>query len=133
MNKLKILIVEDDKEMCEELRELLEREGYLVDIAYNATEGLRDIDIDGYNIVLLDLKLPKVEGGAVLKYIHDRAPRLKTIVLTGNPLVKIEGYDYKRNHPELAYASAVMNKPFSISKVLAKIKELSTGDKGLKN
>ncbi|MDP1854109.1 MAG: response regulator [Candidatus Omnitrophota bacterium] len=125
MNKIKILIVEDDEEMCEELREILESEGYLVDVAYNAIGGLRDINIDGYNIVLLDLKLPGVSGIEVLKYIHEHVIALKVIVLTGSPMAKAEGGDFKHNYPELAYASAIMNKPFSIPEVLDKIKQLS--------
>lgn len=124
MKKAKILIIEDDQEMCEELREVLERENYIVDVTYDAIDGLRDINMDGYDIVLLDLKLPKIGGVEVLKYIHEYTPDLKVIVLTGNPMVKSEG-DFKHDHPELAYASAIMNKPFSMIGVLEKIKQLT--------
>lgn len=123
------MIIEDDEEMCEELRQALERENYLVDVAYSAIGGLRDINMDGYSVVLLDLKLPGVSGLEVLKYIHGHTSRLKVMVLTGNPMAKVEGGDFKHEYLELSYANAIMNKPFSMPEVLEKIKQLSNPER----
>jgi DNA-binding response OmpR family regulator len=125
MNRGSILIIEDDRDMCDELAELLALEGYSVDAAYNGREGKRLIDSKDYTIVLLDLKLPAIDGYELLRYIKRNRPT-NVIVITGKPL----GSELERTlQPEddldraaLELADGFAEKPFNIEAVLDSIK-----------
>jgi DNA-binding response OmpR family regulator len=81
-NKLAILIAEDDIETAAALqRELLEQ-GYDVTVAHDGEVALSNVKNNQYDVVILDLKLPKVVGFVILKYIKANTPSTKVIVLT---------------------------------------------------
>lgn len=132
MNKARILIIEDDEEMCEELTKILEDENYFVNAAYDGEKGTRFIEENDYDIILLDLKMPRINGYKVLEYIKRRSVNTKVLVLTGSPISKKvlqeEGEELlrKNEHEDtvLKLANGVINKPFDIDRVLSKIKEL---------
>lgn len=126
MNKSRILIIEDDEEMCEELIKFLEDEDYSSDVAYDGEEGMRFIKEDGYAIILLDLKMPGINGYEILKYIKEEYPATKVLVLTGSPIDREILNDYKNT--TLKLADSVINKPFDAERVLSKIKELINTD-----
>ena len=67
MESKKILIVEDDQFLREFYQELLQGEGYLVDVAADGEIGLAKIKEDGYHLVLLDIMLPKKDGLQILR------------------------------------------------------------------
>jgi DNA-binding response OmpR family regulator len=121
MNKIKILIVEDDAEMCEELKNILEDENYFVDTAHDAAQGITAIEKTHYKIVLLDLKMQGMNGCELLEYVKKKYPDIRIIILSGSAvLIKplLKGKDI------LKLADGVINKPFDVKKVLEKIKEL---------
>ena len=62
MEKLKILIIDDDVALCESLSDILEVENYLVESSYAVKDGIEKVEQDFYNIVLLDMKLPDPDG-----------------------------------------------------------------------
>ena len=68
---VKLLIVDDEKEICEEFRETLEQEGYQVDIATSGKDGLQKVKQNCYNLVLLDESMPGMEGDKVFEYLRE--------------------------------------------------------------
>ena len=65
----KILVVDDEKDICEEFRDILEEENHLVDIACRAEEALKRIRENPYDLVFLDILMPHMEGSRVLQEI----------------------------------------------------------------
>lgn len=82
MTEADILLIEDDHDMCDELKEILVGEGFSVDLAYDGAEGLDAINKNKYRLILLDLKLPRVDGRAILKYIKSKGIDVRVIVVT---------------------------------------------------
>src|SRR5579862_3824794 len=80
---LKLLLIDDDEELCTELKELLEKEGFKVDIAFDGLQGLSHLQKSQYHLVVLDLKLPKLNGYEVLKSARKIVGSLKVLVLSG--------------------------------------------------
>jgi len=70
----KILVVEDDQFLRELYNELLTDEGYEVDLAEDGEIGLSKVQKGGYNLVLLDIMLPKLDGLEILRRIKDDPP-----------------------------------------------------------
>lgn len=81
----KILIVEDDQFLREFYQELLTAEGYLIDVAADGEIGLSKMQNNEYNLVLLDLMLPKKDGVQILRELKARPPKssqINIVVLT---------------------------------------------------
>ena len=76
MNALKILIVEDDQFLRELYCDVLKAEGYVIDIAIDGQEGLKKIKEGGYNLVLLDIIMPKIDGLEIMRRIKTDPPAL---------------------------------------------------------
>jgi len=133
---MNILIIDDDEDMCEEMKDILESENYSVDACNDGETGIRSVEKNTYDIVLLDLKMPKMNGYEVLRCLKDKYPALKMLVLTGSPLLgesfsragkgslKNGGYDKK----VLELADGIINKPFDVPEVLLIIKKLIERD-----
>jgi len=125
---IKILIIDDDVELCEEIKEPLEDEGYSVTTEHNGLKAKRLIENYDYDILLLDIRLPGLTGLEILKGIKDKGMKPKVLIITGRPLKKIlpEGADAVEDEEEatLKLADGIINKPFDGMAVLNKIKEL---------
>ncbi len=80
-----VLIVDDDLDLCEALGDLLEHEGYRVHAVGQGAEAIQQAKHVMYGAVLLDLRLPDLDGQAVLKALTELDPTLPVIVLTGFP------------------------------------------------
>ncbi len=81
----KILIVDDDDVLRESMVNILENEGYIIDVAKSGYEAEMKLMNQVYNLVLLDIRLPDTTGIQLLSKINEYAPRMKKIVLTGFP------------------------------------------------
>ena len=68
---VKLLIVDDEKAICEEFKETLEQEGYEVDVATKGEEGLQKIRQNRYDLILLDESMPGMEGDKVFEYLRE--------------------------------------------------------------
>lgn len=79
MNKVKILIVEDDKFLRQLYTDVLENEHYTVDQASDGEEGLEKISEGGYDIVLLDIVVAKINGIDIMKKIKVHPPKKNPI------------------------------------------------------
>lgn len=82
----KILLIDDDIELCDEISEILKDEGFIVDIVNDGKKGYEYVKKGGYDLVLLDLKIPVINGVEVLKKIKNDKIKVKVIILTGRPM-----------------------------------------------
>ncbi len=115
---MQILIIEDEKKLVHVLRRGLLEEGYAVDIALDGEEGLEKFDINEYDLIILDLMLPKVDGISVLKTIRKTNTNIPIIILTAKGGIedKIKGLDEG--------ADDYLTKPFSYTELTARIRAL---------
>lgn len=120
-----ILIVEDEPDICLVLSDLLEQEGYQVQRAANGREALSHIQQYPYDAVLLDIRLPDLEGITTLQTLAKWEPGLPIIVLSAIPsLEKITGPLVERG------AFAYLPKPFNPDTLRTTIRQ-AIGDKAL--
>jgi DNA-binding response OmpR family regulator len=114
-NKPRILVVDDDKNILETLRGVLEANGYVVDTALNGHEAIQKSKAHVFNLALLDIKLPDMDGTELLTRMRDTVPKMRKIMLTGYPTVQnaIEAVNRK--------ADAYLVKPVDVTKLLATI------------
>lgn len=99
------------------MKTILNEKGYTVDLAGNGKEAIRKTESNAYNVVLLDIRLPDIEGVEILKKMHDTVPRTRKIMLTGYPTQQnaITALNNK--------ADAYLVKPVDVDKLLATIQE----------
>ena len=82
-----ILVVDDDESIRKTIKSILETVGYVVDTAKTGREGLEMCETKHYNLALLDIKLPDMEGTALLTQMHRLAPKMMKIMVTGYPSI----------------------------------------------
>lgn len=113
----KILIVDDDDSLRESMVSILESEGYILDVAKSGQEAETKIKNNVYNLVLLDIRLPDINGIELLAKINKYSPKVKKIMLTGFPDTNsaIKSVNEK--------ADAYLVKPFDPEKLLEIIAE----------
>jgi DNA-binding response OmpR family regulator len=125
----KLLLIDDDEELCTELGQVLEAEGFKVDIAFDGLQGLQRLQKKQYHIIILDLKLPGLNGYGVLKGIRKTVKPLKVLVLSGRPLgeplLKEDGVSQDEEEKVLNMADLVINKPFMVENFLDQVKTLA--------
>ena len=127
--KKKILIVDDDEEICDELSEILRGERFQVEAVYDGLKASPMIEKGGYNLILLDLKLPNLSGFELLKMIRQKKILSRVLILTGRPLLnkkalKELAIQNEKEENILKLADGIINKPFDVKALLNKIKEL---------
>lgn len=81
----KILVVDDDKTILESFRDILQSRGYSVDTARTGLEAINKSEARYYNLALLDIKLPDMEGTELLIKMHQDTPKMMKIMVTGYP------------------------------------------------
>jgi len=115
--KKSILIVEDDKAIIKSLKEILQSEGYSVDTAETGREGIQKSKAKFFNMALLDIKLPDMEGTKLLVTMHETSPIMVKIMVTGYPSLEnaVEALNMG--------ADAYILKPVNPEKLLALIEE----------
>ncbi len=112
---MRLLVVEDELKLADYLHKGLSENGYVVDVARNGIEG-RNLATDGdYQLVLLDIMLPGVDGFGVLKAIRERSRQLPVLMLTARDKVE----DRVRGLQE--GADDYLVKPFAFSELLARV------------
>ncbi len=84
-NKASILIVEDDTNIRETLSNILQQKGYNTDTAENGHEAIQKSRTKFFNLALLDIKLPDMEGTELLTTMHQNVPKMTKIMITGYP------------------------------------------------
>ncbi|HKK94813.1 MAG TPA: response regulator transcription factor [Anaerovoracaceae bacterium] len=125
---MKILLVEDEKSLSNVLQAILIKKGYVVDAVYNGLDGLDYALEDTYDLILLDIMMPKMDGLEMLKQLRNSKISTPVILLTakGELEDKITGLDFG--------ADDYITKPFETEELMARIrsvlrrKELFIGD-----
>jgi DNA-binding NtrC family response regulator len=79
----RILIIDDDESVRETVSKALEKAGYVVDTAENGTEAIEKAQANLYNLALIDIRLPDMEGTKLLTAMKDTTPKMVKIILTG--------------------------------------------------
>ena len=99
--RIRLLIVDDNRSVLRSLDGVLRDEGYLVDTAASAEEGLRLVDRTTYDAIFLDVWLPAMDGIDALKRIRTRRPRQYVIMISGHGTIetavqatKLGAYDF---------------------------------------
>ena len=116
-NKLRILIVEDDENIRKTMKNILQQRGYETDTAKTGREAEEKAKTRFYNLALLDIKLPDMEGTQLLAKLHENTPKMVKIMVTGYP--SLENAMEALNQG----ANAYVTKPVKPEKLLALIKE----------
>jgi DNA-binding NtrC family response regulator len=82
-DKSTILVIDDEKRMCDSIKVLLSNIGYAVDTAENGRTGIERLKSQSYDLVITDLMMPELDGFAVMKHIKENCPNTLVIVITG--------------------------------------------------
>src|SRR5688572_15498041 len=95
MDERKILLVEDEQKIADTLKLGLTENGYEVDVAYDGNIGLKLFESHSYNIIVLDINIPGINGYELCKKIRSKNTQVPVIMLTAMSALrdKIEGYD----------------------------------------
>jgi len=114
---VRIIIVDDDENIRKTMKAILEDEGYVVDLAATGSEAIEMTQETVYNIALLDIRLPDMEGVKLLKLIKDNVPKTRKIMVTGYPSMQnaISALNMK--------ADAYLIKPIDVEKLINLVKE----------
>lgn len=113
---MKLLLVEDEEILSKVIGKGLKKCGYAVDHAYDGEEALELFEINSYNLIILDLNIPKIDGIEVLKTIRKTNKDINVIILSARCDVeqKIEGLD--------SGANDYLTKPFDFGELDARIR-----------
>ncbi len=117
MEKARILIVDDDENIRNTMKAILEDEDYSVDVATNGKEAIEMSHEKIYNLALLDIRLPDMEGIDLLRLLKEYVPRTRKIMVTGYPTIQNAMTAINKN------ADAYLLKPVDIEKLLEVVKE----------
>ncbi len=113
----RIIIIDDDKSIRQVLKTILEEEGYVVDTADTGKEAVLKTNEKAYNLALIDIRLPDIEGIDLILKIKDTTPRMRKIIVTGYPTIQNAMEAVNRQ------ADAFILKPFDVERVLQTIRE----------
>ena len=83
MKPLSILVIDDESVICDACRMVLEENGHGVDRCLTGTAGLLAIARESYDLILLDMKLPDIDGTEILTRVREKTPAPCVIVMTG--------------------------------------------------
>ena len=114
-----ILVVEDEKALCETIVRSLRRLDYSVDYCYDGNKAIELLGIESYDLVLLDLNLPGADGMTVLRKLRQTDRDTKVLILSARSEVadKVDGLD--------AGANDYMEKPFHLLELEARVRSLT--------
>lgn len=116
---MRLLIVEDEKELCDTISKSLYESGYEVDTCYDGEEALDYILTEDYDLIVLDLNLPGMDGMDILRELRKENEETKVLILSARSQIidKVEGLD--------AGANDYMAKPFHLQELEARIRSLT--------
>ena len=114
-----LLVIEDERALCETIVRSLRRAAYSVDYCCDGEEALELLEIERYDLVLLDLNLPGKDGMTVLRTLRQKDRETKVLILSARSEVedKVEGLD--------AGANDYLAKPFHLAELEARIRSLT--------
>lgn len=116
---MRILIVEDEKDLSQMIAKSLKESGYEVDVANNGNEAMELLDVENYDLIVLDLNLPEIDGMEILEEFRSFNQDTKIIILSARSQIKdkVEGLDKGAND--------YLSKPFHLDELEARIRSLT--------
>ena len=116
---MRVLIVEDERKISAYVKRGLEEQGYAVDAAYTGNEALDWADTVTYDVIVLDILLPEVDGLTVCRTLRQRGVRAPILMLTARDSIddRVAGLD--------AGADDYLVKPFALKELLARLRALT--------
>ena len=116
---MRLLLAEDEKELTKALEIIFKHNNYSIDIAYNGKEACDFADTNKYDVIILDIMMPVMDGITALKTLRSKGVKTPIIMLTAKSQLedKVLGLD--------AGADDYLAKPFSTQELLARIRALS--------
>lgn len=121
---MKILVVEDEVSLADALKKILQSQGHFADVVYDGQSALEYAEGFPYDMVILDVMLPKLDGFGVVRALRERGMRVPVLMLTARAAVpdKVTGLN--------AGADDYMTKPFDSAELLARVNAMTrrTGD-----
>lgn len=116
---MRILVIEDEKELCDSIKEGLILDGYEVDACYNGLDGEEMATVETYDLILLDLTLPYMDGMEILQSVRSQNALVPILILSARVQTedKVEGLDRGAND--------YLTKPFDFSELEARIRSLT--------
>ena len=115
---MRILVVEDEKKVASFIQRGLEEEGFSVDVAYDGVEGVEKAESQTFDLILMDIMLPKKDGLAAVKELRDNQVTTPILCLTARDTVddKVTGLDIG--------ADDYLAKPFAFAELVARCRAL---------
>jgi heavy metal response regulator len=115
---MRILVVEDEKKVARFIRQGLEEEHYTVDVAHDGESGLHMAESESYDLLILDIMLPKKSGLELIKEFRARKGTVPALMLTAKAATedKVAGLD--------SGADDYLTKPFAFAELLARVRSL---------
>ena len=115
---MRILVIEDDADLAQFIRRGLKEEGYAVDYAADGEEGLELAMAYPYDLLVLDIMLPKLDGFTLCRRLRDAGNTVPVLLMTARNTVedKVSGFDIG--------ADQFLTKPFAFAELLARIRAL---------
>jgi len=115
--KKTILVIDDEEQLNNSTKILLQTNGYEVDSAINGNEGLQKIQNKVYNLAIIDVKLPDMQGTELLSKIQKTQPTCKKIMITGYPNLQNTISSINQG------ADAYLTKPYNPEKLIDLVKQ----------
>lgn len=115
---MKILVVEDERQLCDDIAEDLELERYTVERCYDGLQAWESILVETYDLVILDLNLPGMDGLDILKALRKEKPELRVLILSARSSLsdRVAGLDLG--------ADDYLTKPFELEELEARVRSL---------
>jgi len=113
----RILIIDDDETIRKVVETILQDEGYIVESADTAKKGIEKSEKGFFNVALIDIRLPDMEGIELLTKLKDTKPKIRKIIITGYPTLQNAVSAVNKG------ADAYIMKPFDVEKMLQTIKD----------
>jgi two-component system sensor histidine kinase/response regulator len=116
-DKPNLLVIDDEIGICEGIQRVLEPESFQVDIALEGMTGLDLVRRNGYDLILIDVKMPQISGLDLIPLIHEVDPEIICIIITGYATVEMAVSAIKQG------AYDFLTKPFSIDTLLLAVNQ----------
>lgn len=120
MSSKKILIVDDEKDIISTIADFFKEAGYKVESAQTPDKAISSLESKKFELVLLDMRMPGIDGVELLTIINNEYPKTKVIILTGY------SNEYKEKVSKLKY-KAFLSKPFSSLQLINTVKQVLSG------
>jgi excisionase family DNA binding protein len=116
--RIKVLVVDDDAQVCELFREALPSAQFLVHLASSGREAVSALSTETYQVAFIDLLLPDTTGVQLLKLIRESSPTTRTVIVTGHPYSQLLADAF-----ELGFFM-VLKKPFTGEQIRSVVSDL---------